>query len=244
MVVASMSDRPVSDRPGADRPSPRRRWQWLADPSNPHRLYSRFVRVMKIGLLVGALVMLAVVVIWPKMVMDDDKFRVGFAKLAPDAVQSLAMIKARYYGLDSNNRPYTVTADRATPRGLHTEIYDLVSPVADFMNKNGVPIIVQATTGVLHQKEHFLDLAGKVDLYQAQGYELHTSAARVNFKTNQVTGSRPVTGQGPPGHVTGQGFEILDGGVDVRVNGKSTLTLDGRAVPDKAGGAATQGEGR
>ena len=205
------------------------------DPANPHHSYTRFVRVMKVVLLAAALVMLAVVVIWPKIVMDDSQFRVGFANLDPHAVHSLAMVKARYYGLDSDNRPYTVTAERATPVPGQAEVYDLTSPTADFTTRSGVPVIIEATRGVLYQKRHLLDLSGKVDLYQAQGYELHSTAARVDFKTNTVTGSRPVTGQGPPGILAGEGFAITDHGSDVRVLGRSSVVLDGAGLDATSG---------
>jgi lipopolysaccharide export system protein LptC len=204
-------------------------------PSASHRHYSRFVRVMKILLPSLAAVLLALVVVWPRLRFDDTRFRIGFAKLSPQSVQTLAMQNARYLGLDENNQPYSVTSDRATQEEAQPDIIDLDQPKADFTSKDGSAIFVQADRGYYHQKAQVLDLVGTVNLYHEKGYELHTERAEVNLADSSAHGEVPVNGQGTQGLLQGEGFQIRNKGSEVLVTGKSELTL--KAV----GGPARQG---
>jgi lipopolysaccharide export system protein LptC len=189
------------------------------------RRYSHFVRVMKFLLPSLATVLLALVLVWPRLVAEDMGFHVGFADLSPEAVKSLSMIDARYFGIDQNDHPYTVTADRATQRDQDSNLIDLVNPKADFSAKDGAGVYVEAERGVFHQKEQLLDLYTNVSLYHDKGYELHTQQARVDLKDNSAHGSVPVEGQGPQGSLQGDGFDIVDKGERVNVNGKSHLDM-------------------
>jgi len=196
-------------------------------PLAVHHHYSRFVRVMKLLLPSLAVVLLGLTLAWPRMGLDEEHFRIGFAALNPKAVQSLAMVNARYFGLDENNRPFTVTADVARQQDGHPEIIDLESPKADFTGKDGSGVFLLADTGRYRQKDQFLDLNGNVSLFHEKGYELHTEAAQVDLKGNTAHGERPVQGHGPQGRLEGEGFIIRDKGEDVVVTGRSSLVLKG-----------------
>lgn len=204
-------------------------------PSAAHRRYSRFVQVMKILLPSLAAVLLAMVVVWPRLRFDDKRFRIGFAQLSPQSVQTLSMTNARYLGLDKNNQPYSVTSDTATQEDQQPDIVDLVKPKADFISKDGSAIFVQGDRGYYHQKDQILDLIGSVNLYHEKGYELHTERAEVNLADSSAHGEVPISGQGPQGLLAGQGFRITDKGADVLVTGKSELTMKA------AGGAGAKG---
>ena len=203
-------------------------------PAAIHHRYSRFVRVMKITLPSLAVVLLALVVVWPRLSFDDASFRLGFASLSPESVKTLSMINARYFGIDQNAHPYTVTSDNATQRDTEPDIIDLQVPKADFTSKSGANVFVEADRGYYHQKDQLLDLAGHVSLYHENGTELHTEEAHVDLKTNDAHGEVPVHGQGVEGLLEGEGFVMTDKGADILVTGHSALTLKGAS--GKGGG--------
>lgn len=205
-------------------------------PLAGHHSYSRFVRVMKILLPSLAAVLLALVVVWPRLHLEDTRFRLGFANLSADAVQTLSMENARYFGIDQNNRPFTVTSDRATQEDAQPDIVDLTQPKADFTSKDGSGVFLQADRGYYHQKAQLLDLIGNVSLYHDKGYELHTERAEVNLADSTAHGEVPVHGQGPQGVLEGEGFQIRDKGGDVVVTGKSTLSLKAAGGSGNPGG--------
>lgn len=194
-------------------------------PFATRHVYSRFVRVMKVLLPSLAAVLLAMVVVWPKLRLDDSSFHIGFAKLSPDAVQTLAMENARYFGVDQNNKPFSVTSDQATQEDGQPDVIDLTQPKADFTTKDGSGVYLQADRGYYHQHAQRLDLAGNVSLFHDKGYELHTEQAVVNLADTSAHGEAPVHGQGPQGRLEGEGFKITGKGSDVLITGKSELSL-------------------
>lgn len=191
-----------------------------------HRRYSRFVGFLKILLPAVAAVLLGLIVAWPRLTGTEDRFHIGFADIGPDAVESLSMVNARYFGVDERNRPFTVTADVATEESP-SGIILLEAPKADFTTKEGANIYVEARQGFYHQKEQLLDLVGEVNLYHDNGYELHTEEAQIDLAHSTARGEAPVTGQGPQGDLNGEGFEIKEGGKQVIVTGRSSLMLQG-----------------
>ncbi len=194
-------------------------------PLAAHHRYSRFVRIMKVLLPALAAVLLALVVVWPRLRFDDTRFRIGFAQMSPQSVQTLSMLNARYLGLDQNNHPYSVTSDRATQEDAQPDIVDLIQPKADFVAKDGSTIFVEGDRGYYHQKAQLLDLVGTVNLYHEKGYELHTERAEINLADSSAHGEVPVHGQGPQGLLAGQGFKIAGKGADMLLTGTSTLTM-------------------
>jgi lipopolysaccharide export system protein LptC len=200
--------------------------------------YSRFVRIMKVALPALAAVLLGLVVVWPKLSLDDKRFPVGFAKLpTTKEVETLAMRNARYYGLDESNRPYAVTSDMATQVPGNSDLIHLDAPKADFTSSSGANVLVDGAKGLYHQSTKTLDLSGGVNLFHDAGYELHTETATLNLANNSARGTDPVSGFGPQGAIRSAGFEMAGKGHTITFTGKSQLTVMGASPKgrDKGG---------
>ncbi|MBX9634166.1 MAG: LPS export ABC transporter periplasmic protein LptC [Magnetospirillum sp.] len=192
-----------------------------------HRRYSRFVGMLKVVLPALAVVLLGLVVAWPRLTANDDRFQLGFSALSPGSVESLSMINARFFGINARNQPFTITADVATEDDPGTGIIVLDQPKADFMTLKGSGVYIEARRGFYYQKQQLLDLEGEVNMFHDEGYELHTEKARLDLKRSTAEGNVPVTGQGPQGRIDGRGFRILEKGAQIVVMGKSSLNLKG-----------------
>ena len=192
-----------------------------------HRRYSRFVGLLKVVLPALAVVLLGLVIAWPRLTSTDDRFQLSFSALSPSSVESLSMVNARFFGINKRNQPFTVTADVATEDEPASGIIVLDQPKADFVTPSGHGVYIEARRGFYYQKQQLLDLEGEVNLFHDQGYELHTEKARVDLVQATAEGAVPVIGQGPQGRIDGQGFKILEKGAQVVVTGKSMLNLKG-----------------
>lgn len=199
----------------------------LRPSAGGHGRHSRFVGLLRVVLPALALVLLAVVAVWPYLARQDEGFRVGFAQLAPSAVETLSMQNARYHGLDKSNRPFTLTSDRGVEEDQEHGVVVLDNPKADFVTNSGASVYVEAKLGTFYQQEQLLVLEGEVSLYHDQGYEMHTERARVNLRDSTAEGNDPVTGQGPQGRINGTGFRLLDQGRRIMVTGQSQAVLSG-----------------
>jgi lipopolysaccharide export system protein LptC len=205
--------------------------------TGPFSSYSRFVGFMKVLLPALAAVLLGLVVVWPKLALEDKRFQVGFAKLPSKEVETLAMQNARYFGLDESNRPFAVTAELAKQVPGSRDLIQLTAPKADFTSTSGANIVVDAATGVYNQVTKSLDLAGGVNLYHDAGYELHTPTAVFDLASNTGRGLEPVEGHGPQGRIQSAGFELAGKGRDITFTGKAALTLRGASPQGQGKGA-------
>lgn len=212
-------------RAEAPHPRPPRR-----APRGPRRGpfddHSHFVSVMKIALPAMAVVLLGLVMVWPKLAsLGGGGFKLGFANLSPKSVDTLVMKNARYFGIDESNRPFAVTADTATQLPGNQDLIQLENPKADFTSSSGANVVADATAGLYHQSTKVLELSGGVNLYHDSGTEIHTPTATLELATNSARGFEPVEGRGPQGEIRGSGFEISGKKHDITFTGKSQLKL-------------------
>jgi lipopolysaccharide export system protein LptC len=194
------------------------------------RLASRSVAVLKIALPLVAMVLLGLVLAWPRLNPDPREFRLGAGNL-PINVEAEAsrMLKPRYVGTDETNQPFTVTANQATHAGSAVRIL-LAEPKADVTLKDGAWVAVEAREGLYDRVHNTLGLRGSVQVFHDAGYEFRTEAADIDMQAGTANGTQPVEGQGPFGHLNAEGFQILDRGSRILFTGKARVELR----PDQA----------
>ncbi len=180
---------------------------------------------MKVLLPSLAAILLGLVVVWPKLVLDDKSFQIGFAKLPSKEVETLAMQNARYFGVDESNRPFAVTSELAVQEPGNPDLIRLKAPKADFTSPSGANIVVDGESGLYHQAAKTLDLSGGVNLFHDAGYEIHTPTAMVDLGHNAASGVDPVQGHGPQGRIESVGFELTGTGHSITFSGRAHLTL-------------------
>lgn len=192
----------------------------------PFDLHSRLVFMAKRLLPLAALGLAALVVVWPRL---DVKMRHldPFARVDPRLAHDLRMVNARYTGVDRDNRPFVITA--AAVEQLSNDLNDLVGlddPKADLDTNEGGWLEVSAYTGTYQPNTKVLYLFGNVSLFADRGDEFHSDIVRVDLANNTAESTEPVKGQGPFGHVTAQGFRLLDRGATIMFTGHTDLELD------------------
>lgn len=201
-----------------------------ADTSTPRRRvrtrgYSRFVTFMKVLLPMIALVLIALVVIWPQLDLGNRRFGLRFAKLEATEADVPAMVNARFVGADRKDQPFTITADLARNLLSGKDAVELEMPKADITAADGSWIVLTANEGVYDQQGKHLNLEGSVNLFHDSGYEFITKAADVDLATGSAVSHQPVRGQGPFGQLKAEGFRLEDKGRTIFFTGKAKLTI-------------------
>ncbi len=192
--------------------------------------YSRFVAMMKFILPAAAAVLIGLVVLWPHLAADDLRFRIGFAAIKASVSKDPSMVNPRFVGTDSENKPYSITADLARSIGdLKSKeapaSVELEMPKADITLDDGTWLVLTAETGLLAQMDKSLNLAGAVNLFHDSGYEFRTEKAAIDLTSGVASGNLPIQGQGPFGVLSAEGFRLVDKGKTIYFNGKSKLIL-------------------
>jgi lipopolysaccharide export system protein LptC len=194
---------------------------------------SRLVSTMKYLLPGLAFAMLVLVAVWPRFAPEEESFRIDLAAVGPAGGSKPQVLNPRLQGIDSEQRPFHVTADLGSRSKVEGggEVYDLTNPKADIVLKDGSWIALNADDGVFESQSSILYLTGNVNLFHDQGYEFQTSAAQVNLETSTASGDEPVDGQGPFGILNANGFRVLESGERIIFTGPARMTIFEGAPP-------------
>ncbi len=194
---------------------------------------SRIVSTMKYLLPGIAFALLVLVALWPRLLPDEDRFRIDLEAVGPAGGAKPQVLNPRLQGIDSAARPFQVTADFGARGDVEGggEIYDLTNPKADIVLADGSWVALTANDGRFEAKTNTLHLTGDVNLFHDQGYEFTTTAAQVDLVTSTASGDQPVDGQGPFGVLNAEGFRVFDSGDRVLFLGPARLTVFEGATP-------------
>jgi lipopolysaccharide export system protein LptC len=191
--------------------------------------YSRFVIVMKRVLSLGAFAIIAAVLAFFFMERQPRRLELAYEKLGM-VKNDLAMMKPRLTGADSKGNPFVITAEQAVQDAHNPKKATLKNMEADLTLDKGNWLNARARAGMVDMNTGQLELSGGIDVFSANGYELHSRTASANLKQSVIHGHEPVTGQGPQGTLRADTFHAdrdtglltLTGHVQMSVVGTKT----------------------
>jgi lipopolysaccharide export system protein LptC len=169
--------------------------------------YTRFVNIMRRGLLLAGLVLIGLVVGYSLLPRQSQRIAMTFEKMGIVS-GDLAMTSPKLHGTDSEGNPFTVTADKATQDPKNLRQAKLSNVQADLSLKDGQWLNATATHGVLDADSRQLSLSGAIAVFTDQGYEIHTDLAHIDLAKGVAVGPHRVTGQGPTGTFVADRFRI------------------------------------
>jgi len=171
------------------------------------------------------------VVAWPHINTGDLRFRLGITVMKLAGSDDPSMTNPRYVGTDSDNQPFSITADLARNISDQGTRVTLVMPKADITLEDGTWLVLTANDGEYSRAEKTLNLAGEVNLYHDSGYEFRTERAAIDLTAGTAASNDPVEGQGPFGRLEASGFRMVNKGKVIHFLGRSKLTLYPGAKP-------------
>jgi lipopolysaccharide export system protein LptC len=180
--------------------------------------YSHFVKFMKVVLPLLAFGIIGLLAAWPRIQGGDQS---GTRRDSGE----LEMMRALYVGTDTQNRPFSLTADRAVQSTTEPGVLDLVRPQGELTLQDGTWIAVKADRGRYNDKTGKLLLLGNANLFHDKGYEFKSDEAHIDVRAGNAWGDLPVTGQGPFGEIFSRGFRLFDSGATIVFNGPAHLDL-------------------
>ncbi|HEY2068465.1 MAG TPA: LPS export ABC transporter periplasmic protein LptC [Rhizomicrobium sp.] len=186
--------------------------------------YTRFVTVMKRGLFIAALLVLAAVLGYAMQPRPQNTIAITMQNQF--GASELAMEKPHLTGIDNDGNPYLVTADKAIQDPKNTNHARLFNIDADLTEKKqGNWLSLTAPTGSLQADTHKLKLNGPIGAFSDDGYEFHTMTADVDLSSGIVRGSRMIVGQGPLGNMRADRFWLNRVKRLVFFNGNVRMTI-------------------
>ena len=189
--------------------------------------YSRFVSLMKRILALGAFLTIAAVLAFFFVQRMPRQFEMSYERMGR-IKNDLTMMKPRLAGTDSKGNPYVITADRGVQDAHDPKKATLRNIEADITLDKGNWINARAHAGVVDMTSGQLELYNGIDVFTANGYELHSNSASANMKQSIIHGHETVTGHGPDGTLKADEFHA-DRATDIlTLSGHVQMTLFGR----------------
>ncbi len=184
------------------------------------RSYSRMVGVLKYGLPVIGLVVVALIVLWPEL----HPTQVDISNPAERAAAASGEIQnPRYSGIDEAERPYTVWATLA--KQVQDEVFDLNRPKGELKLPSGMLMTLDAQAGKLNRSTKSVHLTGNVTLRRSDGTTMVTDAADIDLADKGARSTTPVTAEGPFGNLSAGGFKVEQQGDVIIFTGPTKLFL-------------------
>ena len=208
--------KPTSDALAASATKPSLRWieRQRASALDVQR-YTRFVGIMKRALpMAAAALLMAVLAYSLQPRLQGGKKLVTMLRTTGILTNDLMMTKPKLIGTDAQGNPFVVTAERAIQDPHNAKRANLQKVEADVTLKKGNWVNLTATRGLLDATMQKLWLAGAIDVYSDNGYEMHTTAATIDMQKGTVDGDKFVSGQGPFGTFTANRFRIDRGAAE------------------------------
>ena len=186
------------------------------------------VQLAKRVLPIGAVLLLAAIVLWPELSRELNRHRA--ALIHPETIPASGeMATASYHGVDQRGRPYAITATTAHDEG--TGRVDLTQPKGDITTDGGRWLLVQSRHGAYVQHTGALDLSGDVLVYRDDGTTLQTDTADVDLKAGAASSNDRTHVEGPVGQLDAQGFMMLDRGDLIRFTGPGHMIMRAGHAP-------------
>lgn len=189
------------------------------------KAYSRFVKAMRWALPSVALVIVAIVMAWPKMEAAIAPVTPASMTESQQPATQNELINPRFEGVDSNNNPYTLTATRAVQSQQNPDILLLDVPVGDVDLGHAEKMIVTADKGNYRQNAGVLYLDGNVKVKHSNGYDMDTTRLMIDTKARETRTDQPVKIVGPAGTIDATGLDASNAEGLVIFTGPATLVL-------------------
>lgn len=191
---------------------------------------SQLIRKLRITLPV-----IAVCILFSVLVFSDRKDPIEarpIEEIIPHEMGKNELINAKFETQDQNERPFSITSERAFQEDDNSNNINLEKPKAYMRFDDGTHISLKGENGIYQQEEQLLHLEGDVRFLHNDGYEILTTTVDINIEEQTAVSNTPVTGKGPTGDITASGL-IANGQTAVFIfKGPATLTLTQEIQPE------------
>ena len=141
--------------------------------------------------------------------------------------QKPEMANPRFNGMDSNNRPYNISAERAVQEA--DGVLSMHQINADITLNNGDFVGLIADSGKYNMAEQTVNLYGNVEIFitghDAKFYEVRTSNVDLDAKNGVAISNAEIVAKSPMGDFKAAGFSLNKAEGKISFNGPIKMTI-------------------
>ena len=190
------------------------------------RRHSRLVRLLRVGIPIGALASFVAFIVFPFInPFRDAGVSVGAIRMDGTRV---TMENPRLAGHRKDNKPYEVTAASAIQDIRVPNVIELAGIKARLVNADNSVLNLTANSAIFDTQKEQLQLKGDVRLRMGEGQEAQLRSADVDFKAGTVRSREAVTVRLPDMSVAADSLDVVDNGASVAFIGRVSAQIDDR----------------
>lgn len=193
------------------------------------RAHSNLVRRLRFALPMLALVVLAVVMVWPTLEQSLNRKLIDKVVVPQDVLEQAKtenrVLHANYASVDDKGRPYTISAREAVQEKNNPDSIFLEAPQADIAVNDTENLIISSKHGLYEQAQSHLSLMDDVTMTHSDGTVLKTTLLYFKLGAQSASTHAPVIVTGPRGTLKAAGLDVQNRGDVTIFKGPATLTL-------------------
>ncbi len=176
------------------------------------KIHSRRVFIFKRSLPVFAFLLASVMIVWPALNEQNDKFATAAPSVKNIKNSNSDMDSVRFFSQDKEQNPITVTAAMVREMDKGRQIISLTEPRAKYIMSDGVVLTGVTPYGLAFQKEKYLYFEERVDSQTDTGYIADSEKVVCDYNAGTIGSEQDVFIKGPAGMLKGNGFFVKDKG--------------------------------
>jgi lipopolysaccharide export system protein LptC len=145
--------------------------------------------------------------------------------VAGRTVERMAASAVQYHDRNGQGRPFSITADSASPAEGDDRHVLLKKPLADMTMSSGAYVALAANESILDRDAGLMSLSGDVTLFHDSGLSFQTDSATVDLAAATAEGDDVVEGQSGDGELVSEGFRVRDDGDTIEFTGKAYMKI-------------------
>ncbi len=192
-------------------------------------VYSKFVRVMRLALPIGALAIILVLYLGSGIEEEVIKPMEEITKAPSLNRRSIAkneLLNPKFESMSAQDLPYRITADRAVQGEKNKNLIMLERPVGKITMQDGMYVMLKSDAGAYRQDTGRFFLEGNVHLEHDGGFSLQMKEAHIDLKQGYAWSEKSVNGDGPDMEIAAHGVRANNNSGTVVFAGPATLTLN------------------
>ena len=196
------------------------------------KIHSRRVFIFKRSLPIFAFLLAGVMIVWPQLTEQKDKFTARQIPEGKVEKASVDMTAVRFFSKDDKDRPLTLVAQSVLETNPEKKIITLNEPEAEYVMENKTVLMSSSAYGLAFQKEEYLYFEDEVDTKTNDGWTAKSSKVIYDYQKGVLESEAPVYITGPDGTLTAdKGFYMINKGQNMTFNGHIDVLIT--SVSDK-----------
>ncbi|MBQ4471800.1 MAG: hypothetical protein II942_00930 [Alphaproteobacteria bacterium] len=185
--------------------------------------HTRRVFIVKHALPVFAFLFAAVIVVWPMLSPDKERFDLPLQKSSVKT-PSVDMEKIRFFLQDDKQRTMSVTADSVKEIDSEKQIARLENPIGVYTLADGDVLTSKTAYGLAYQKDKYFFFDQPITTTTKSGYKAKNQNVKATYEGVMESDS-DVSIDGPAGSIEAKGFHLTDKGNHITFKGHTHANI-------------------